>query len=190
MLATAAKSRVSAKHFTASGLAYLRKRLFRNPIARRHESQGLETFLLGCGVGESFAGAGLDRYTIPWGTLLGERGAIGWTIHCAASVSGSQFRDASELFYWLNESKNANAEVDFVVSQGNLIMPVEVKAHWNRFTCFVDVGIWAKRSVLIFPRLQGRKSERVWRVKWEVIWKVAIFCTPCHYTLSKSCLNF
>jgi hypothetical protein len=32
------------------------------------------------------------------------------------------------LFYWLNESKNANAEVDFVVSQGNLIMPVEVKA--------------------------------------------------------------
>jgi hypothetical protein len=28
----------------------------------------------------------------------------------------------------LNESKNANAEVDFVVSQGNLLVPVEVKA--------------------------------------------------------------
>jgi hypothetical protein len=33
-----------------------------------------------------------------------------------------------ELFYWLNESKNANAEVDFVVSQGLLMLPVEVKA--------------------------------------------------------------
>ena len=38
------------------------------------------------------------------------------------------FETPAELFYWLNESKNANAEVDFVVSQGNLIMPVEVKA--------------------------------------------------------------
>jgi predicted AAA+ superfamily ATPase len=38
------------------------------------------------------------------------------------------FETPPELFYWLNESKNANAEVDFVVSQGNLIMPVEVKA--------------------------------------------------------------
>jgi len=38
------------------------------------------------------------------------------------------FETPPELFYWLNESKNANAEVDFVVSQGNLILPVEVKA--------------------------------------------------------------
>ena len=40
----------------------------------------------------------------------------------------STFETPPELFYWLNESKNANAEVDFVVSQGNLILPVEVKA--------------------------------------------------------------
>ena len=33
-----------------------------------------------------------------------------------------------EMFYWLNENKNANAEVDFVISQGRLILPVEVKA--------------------------------------------------------------
>jgi predicted AAA+ superfamily ATPase len=38
------------------------------------------------------------------------------------------FEMPPELFYWLNESKNANAEVDFVVSQGNLLVPVEVKA--------------------------------------------------------------
>jgi hypothetical protein len=28
----------------------------------------------------------------------------------------------------LNEAKNANAEIDFVVSQGHLVLPVEVKA--------------------------------------------------------------
>jgi predicted AAA+ superfamily ATPase len=33
-----------------------------------------------------------------------------------------------EFFYWLNSARNANAEVDFVVAQGRLILPVEVKA--------------------------------------------------------------
>ncbi len=36
--------------------------------------------------------------------------------------------DAPQLFYWLREGKSANAEVDYVISQGNLIIPVEVKA--------------------------------------------------------------
>ncbi|MGC9452198.1 MAG: ATP-binding protein [Oceanipulchritudo sp.] len=33
-----------------------------------------------------------------------------------------------ESFYWLNSAKNANAEVDFVVAQGRLMVPVKVKA--------------------------------------------------------------
>ncbi len=36
--------------------------------------------------------------------------------------------EAPRLTYWLRESKSANAEVDYVVSQGNLILPIEVKA--------------------------------------------------------------
>jgi predicted AAA+ superfamily ATPase len=35
---------------------------------------------------------------------------------------------ASQLCYWLREGKSSNAEVDYVISQGNLIVPVEVKA--------------------------------------------------------------
>ncbi|MDM8536786.1 ATP-binding protein [Desulfobacterales bacterium HSG17] len=34
---------------------------------------------------------------------------------------------APQLCYWLREGKSANAEVDYVISQGNLILPVEVK---------------------------------------------------------------
>ncbi len=36
--------------------------------------------------------------------------------------------DPPELHYWLRQQKSANAEVDYVISQGNLIVPVEVKA--------------------------------------------------------------
>ena len=32
------------------------------------------------------------------------------------------------MCYWLREGKSANAEVDYVISQGNLILPIEVKA--------------------------------------------------------------
>ena len=32
------------------------------------------------------------------------------------------------LCYWMREKKSANAEVDYVISRGNLIVPVEVKA--------------------------------------------------------------
>lgn len=35
---------------------------------------------------------------------------------------------APQLCYWLREGKSSNAEVDYVISQGNLIVPIEVKA--------------------------------------------------------------
>ncbi len=35
---------------------------------------------------------------------------------------------APEKFYWAREGKGANAEVDFLISKGNLILPIEVKA--------------------------------------------------------------
>lgn len=37
-------------------------------------------------------------------------------------------RTCSELFYWHRESRNSNAEVDYVVQAGSDIVPVEVKA--------------------------------------------------------------
>ncbi len=36
--------------------------------------------------------------------------------------------EAPRLCYWLRESKSANAEVDYVISRGNWILPIEVKA--------------------------------------------------------------
>ena len=32
------------------------------------------------------------------------------------------------LTYWLRESRSANAEVDYVIARGNMIIPIEVKA--------------------------------------------------------------
>jgi len=35
---------------------------------------------------------------------------------------------APQLTYWLREGKSSNAEVDYVISRGDLIVPIEVKA--------------------------------------------------------------
>lgn len=37
-------------------------------------------------------------------------------------------QEAPKLFYWLRERKTSNAEVDYVISRGNIILPIEVKA--------------------------------------------------------------
>jgi len=36
--------------------------------------------------------------------------------------------EAPRLTYWLRESKSTNAEVDYVIANGNMIIPIEVKA--------------------------------------------------------------
>jgi len=33
-----------------------------------------------------------------------------------------------EVYYWVREKKNSSAEVDYVISEGTLIVPIEVKA--------------------------------------------------------------
>lgn len=48
---------------------------------------------------------------------------VGQQLLCAAPA----FEDP-QLFYWAREARNANAEVDFVISRHQDILPVEVKA--------------------------------------------------------------
>ncbi|MDH5298019.1 MAG: DUF4143 domain-containing protein [Desulfobulbaceae bacterium] len=43
-------------------------------------------------------------------------------------VNLSQGLETPRLHYWLREGKSANAEVDYVVSRGNRVVPVEVKS--------------------------------------------------------------
>jgi len=40
----------------------------------------------------------------------------------------NEYYKKPELFYWVREAKSSSAEVDYVISQGTVIIPVEVKA--------------------------------------------------------------
>jgi predicted AAA+ superfamily ATPase len=60
--------------------------------------------------------------------------------------SGLPFEDA-RLFYWHREARNANAEVDYVISAGAEVLPVEVKS----------AAGGALRSVFQFLKEKGRE---------------------------------
>lgn len=41
---------------------------------------------------------------------------------------GGQYYDAPELYYWVREAKSAAAEIDYLLSHGQQVVPVEIKA--------------------------------------------------------------
>lgn len=43
-------------------------------------------------------------------------------------IASGHFFEEEKLWYWTRESKNSNAEIDFLYQKGNKIFPVEVKA--------------------------------------------------------------
>ena len=51
----------------------------------------------------------------------------------------------SEVFFWSRERKNANAEVDYVISEGTHILPVEVKAGKRGTLKFLQVFLVEKQ---------------------------------------------
>jgi hypothetical protein len=67
---------------------------------------------------------------------------VGQQLLCAAPAF-----EKPQLFYWAREARNANAEVDFVISRNQEIPPVEVKVE--------KTG--TLRSMFQFPRKKQRK---------------------------------
>ena len=70
---------------------------------------------------------------------------------------------APQLTYWLREARSSNAEVDYVISHGNLIVPIEVKAgksgslkSLQQFVFFKGVDV-AVRFDLNLPAMQKVK---------------------------------
>jgi predicted AAA+ superfamily ATPase len=57
-------------------------------------------------------------------------------------------RQAPQLCYWLREGKSSNAEVDYVISRGNLIVPIEVKGGKSGALKSLHQFVFRKRVVL------------------------------------------
>jgi hypothetical protein len=105
------------KRFAEIQLSEWRERLGRKPLVLRGPRQVGKTYLVQHWGATHFESV----MTVNEGALAEQ--FVGQQLLCA----GPAFEEP-QLFYWAREARNANAEVDFVISRHQEIFPVEVKA--------------------------------------------------------------
>jgi hypothetical protein len=102
-------------HTSANGL----------PLGAERDERHFKGLFLDIGLVNRLCGLDLvgaeDLITVNEGALAEQ--FVGQQLLCAAPA----FEDP-QLFYWAREARNANAEVDFVISRNQQVLPVEVKA--------------------------------------------------------------
>jgi len=102
-------------HTSANGL----------PLGAGRDERHFKALFLDIGLVNRLCGLDLvgaeELITVNEGALAEQ--FVGQQLLCGAPV----FEDP-QLFYWAREARNANAEVDFVISRNQEILPVEVKA--------------------------------------------------------------
>jgi hypothetical protein len=121
-------------HTSANGL----------PLGAERDERHFKAVFLDIGLVNRLCGLALvgaeDLIAVNEGALAEQ--FVGQQLLCAAPAF-----EAPELFYWAREARNANAEVDFVISRNQEILPVEVKAGRTG----------TLRSMFQFPREKRRK---------------------------------
>jgi len=103
------------RHTSANGI----------PLGAEASDKHFKTLFMDVGLVNQVCGLGL----VPAGGVLAvNEGALAeQLVGQELLVSGSPFQD-TPLFYWHREAPNANAEVDYLVSEGADVLPIKVKA--------------------------------------------------------------
>ena len=68
------------------------------------------------------------QLTDPLKILTINEGALAEQFVCQELLTLTTSFDEPQLYYWVREERNANAEIDFIFQHDNLIFPIEVKA--------------------------------------------------------------
>jgi uncharacterized protein len=74
-------------------------------------------------------------------------------------IANAAFFDRSALHYWHREAKNSNAEVDYLVTHGEQIIPIEVKAGVGNSLRSLHQFVVEKNSAFAY-RLWNGKAEK------------------------------
>ena len=123
----AAEVRRALELLTLSRVAHLVYHTSANglPLGAERDERRFKSLFIDIGLVNRLCGLDLvgteELITVNEGALAEQ--FIGQQLLCAKPV----FEDP-QLFYWAREARNANAEVDFVISRHQDILPVEVKA--------------------------------------------------------------
>jgi predicted AAA+ superfamily ATPase len=108
----------AVKHTSSNGL----------PLAAEVSSKYFKVLFLDVGLMGSFLGLALPELMNTGDFTLFHQGAVSEQFIGQHLLFSGPLYQEPELYMWTREKANAMAEVDYVISQGSRIIPVEVKA--------------------------------------------------------------
>lgn len=105
-------------HSSANGL----------PLASQINRKKFKVFFLDIGLSQRILGLNLSQEFLKAKSMLARRGGMAEQFVAQEWLSRTKRNETPELFYWHREERSSQAEVDFLVSSGSDILPVEVKS--------------------------------------------------------------
>ncbi len=127
-------------HTNASGI----------PLQALVDDSVYKLYFLDVGLFNSILGLNVSDLLELDGALLATKGMIAEQFVAQHLADFSNGLEKPELFYWLRDKKKSNAEVDFVISSGSEIIPIEVKSGRSKHLKSLDQFMYeghAKRAI-------------------------------------------
>jgi predicted AAA+ superfamily ATPase len=97
------------------------------PLGALINEKEFKLFFVDIGLVNRASGLGAD-ITLEKDIIFVNRGALAEQFVAQELVAYSSPYDTSELYWWSREKSGSSAEVDFVITQGETLLPIEVKA--------------------------------------------------------------
>ncbi len=98
------------------------------PLGAQVNPRRFKTLLFDVGIYQRLVNLDLPAYLVSSDVTLINKGPVAELFYGLEWVANSPAHLQPQLFYWHREARNSNAELDYVIQQGNVIVPVEVKA--------------------------------------------------------------
>lgn len=117
------------------------------PLSAESDLKKFKIFFLDIGLAINLLGIRMSDYPLMKFESLVNKGGLVEQFVAQEIISRQDLNRGPELFYWHREEKSSSAEVDFLVGEGEKVVPIEVKSGINK----------GKKSLAIF--MDEKKSS-------------------------------
>lgn len=118
------------------------------PLNAESDIKKFKVFFLDIGLALNLLGIRVNDYPLLKFESLVNKGGLAEQFVAQELISRQKIAKAPELFYWHREEKSSTAEIDFLIAEGEKVIPIEVKSGTNK----------GKKSLAIF--MEEKKSSK------------------------------
>jgi predicted AAA+ superfamily ATPase len=108
-------------HTSANGL----------PLAAQIDTKKFKVLLYDTGIFQHILGLNIREYLVVEEMDMVNRGCLAEIFAGLELIKASSFLEKPQLFYWHRQERGSNAEVDYLITQGSEIVPVEIKSGYS-----------------------------------------------------------